>query len=172
MKRLTRCIAVAVLAINALIIAVPASAGALTDHAENKAIDAMLRGQTIGAPSTWYIGVTTDTCSDAGNGTEPSGGAYARVAVAASLAAWAGTQSTGSTTVSSGTSATTSNNAVITYTESTAAWGTIQAVRFYDAASGGNAWVCMNITLPLDVDRAGVTVKFPPATLQFSVDDN
>ncbi|ANQ83682.1 hypothetical protein dqs_0606 [Azoarcus olearius] len=171
MKRSLRSIAVAAFLVAGLAIAAPASAGSLTDHGENKTLDALLRGQTLGAPATWYVGVTTDTCTDAGNGTEPSGGAYARVAVAASLANWAGTQGVGTTTASSGTSGTTSNNALISMPETTAAWSTIRAVRFYDASTAGNAWICLPITLPLDVDRAGVTVKFPAATLQFSIDD-
>ena len=91
-----------------------ATAGALTDYAENKTVDALLRGQALGAPATSYIGLGTDTCSDVGNGTEPSGNGYARVAVTNSLANWAGTQSSGSTVASSGTGGTTSNNAVIT----------------------------------------------------------
>ena len=79
----------------ALIIAalsICAHADALTNYAENKAVDAILRGQAIGAPATMYMGLATDTCTDAGAGTEPVGNAYARVAVTSSLANWAGTQ--------------------------------------------------------------------------------
>ena len=80
-----------------------AHAGVLLDYAENKVVDSLLRAQAIGTPATWYIGLTTDACTDTGNGTEPAGNAYARVAVTASLANWAGTQSAGSTVASSGT---------------------------------------------------------------------
>jgi len=73
---------------------------------------------------------------------EVSGGAYARVTVACSLAAWAGSQSAGSTTASSGTSATTSNNAAITFTQATANWTTspemIWGFALYDASTSGN----------------------------------
>lgn len=171
MKRFIRSIAVAALTACALIVAVPASAGALTDHGENKSLDALLRGQALGAPASWYIGLTTDTCTDAGNGTEPSGGAYARVSVASSLANWAGTQSAGSTVASSGTSGTTSNNGVITFPESTAAWGNLQAVRWYDASTAGNAWICLDLTTAYNVSAAGITLKFNAGTLQFQVDN-
>ena len=117
--------------------AVAANAGALTDYAENKTVDALLRGQSLSAPATMYIGLATDTYSDSGAGTEPSGNAYARVAVTSSLANWAGTQSAGSTVASSGTGGTTSNNSAITWAASTGAWGNLQSVRWYDAASGG-----------------------------------
>lgn len=155
----------------AISIAPPAHADALTNYAENKAVDALLRGQSLGAPATMYIGLTTDACSDVGNGTEPSGGAYARVAVTSSLANWAGTQSASSTTASSGTNGTTSNNAAIVFPASTASWGTVQAVRWYDASTAGNAWICINLTSSLNVSGAGFTVQFASGQLSFQVDN-
>lgn len=147
------------------------NAAALTDYAENKVADALLRGQALGAPATMYVGLATDTCTDAGAGTEPSGNAYARVAVTSSLANWAGTQSAGSTTASSGTGGTTSNNAAITWTASTGAWGTLQSVRWYDASTAGNSWVCINLTAPLNVSGAAFTVQFTAGQLQFQIDN-
>lgn len=101
-------------------IAPAAQAGALTDYAENKVIDAVLRGQALAAPATFYVRLNTTACSDSASGTEVTGGSYARVAVTSGLAAWAGTQSAGSTTASSGTGGTTSNNAVVNFTTPTA----------------------------------------------------
>ena len=158
----------------ALIIAalsICAHADALTNYAENKAVDAILRGQAIGAPATMYIGLATDTCTDAGAGTEPVGNAYARVAVTSSLANWAGTQSAGSTAASSGTGGTTSNNAAITWPASTGAWGNLQSVRWYDAASAGNSWICINLAAALNVSGAGFTVQFTAGQLQFQIDN-
>lgn len=155
----------------AAVLAIPAFAAALSDYSENKLADALLRGQTLGAPATWYIGVTTDTCSDSSAGTEPSGGSYARVAVTAGLTQWSGTQSAGSTTASSGTSGTVSNNAPITFPASSAAWGNLQAVRWYDAYSAGNSWICINLTSAVNVTGAGITVNFPAGQLQFQIDN-
>lgn len=146
---------------------------ALVDYGENKAIDAMFRGQALGAPATWYIALYTDTCSDSASGTEvsTSGTAYARQGVTASLANWAGTQSAGSTAASSGTSGTTSNNNAITWTTSTASWGTIQSVGWVDTASGAtNRWACLNLTSSLNVSGAGFTVQFTAGQLQFYLD--
>lgn len=148
-----------------------AHAGALTDYAENKVVDALLRGQSLGAPATMYIGLATDTCTDSGTGTEPVGNAYARVAVTSSLANWAGTQSAGSTTASSGTGGTTSNNGAITWTASSGAWGNLQSVRWYDAASGGNSWICINLTAALNVSGSGFTVSFSAGQLSFQIDN-
>lgn len=148
-----------------------AQAGPLLDYAENKLVDALLRAQSIGTPATWYIGLTTDTCTDTGNGTEPAGNAYARVAVTASLANWAGTQGAGTTVASSGTGGTTSNNGAITFPTSTGAWGNLQAVRWYDASTAGNAWICINLTSSLNVSGTGFTVSFAAGQLSFQIDN-
>ena len=126
-----------------------AMAGALTDHAENKLADARLRGQTLGAPATWHIGVTTDTCSDSSAGTEPSGGSYARVAVTAGLTQWSGTQSAGSTAASSGTGGTVSNNAAITFPASSAAWGNLQSTSLAPASP--------SVSLPVNCNSRSTT---------------
>lgn len=148
-----------------------AKAADLSNYAENKIVDALLRGQTLGAPATGYWALGTDTCTDAGPGTEVSGGSYARVSVVSSLANWAGTQSAGSTVASSGTTGTTSNNAAITFPQSTAAWGNLQSVWLMDAASSGNRWICINLTTPFNVSAAGVTVSFPAGSLTFQIDN-
>lgn len=150
--------------------AATASAGALTDYAENKIVDAVLRGQAIGAPATFYIGLDTGACTETGGGTEVTGGSYARVAVTSSLANWAGTQAAASTTASSGTGGTTSNNGVITFTTPTAGWGTVVSVRWWDAASAGNAWICSTLTLGKTIN-SGDAVTFPAATLTFQIDN-
>lgn len=150
-----------------------ATAAALTDYAENKAVDAILRGQALGAPATVHIALFTDTCTDAGPGTEvsTSGTAYGRQSVTSSLANWAGTQSAGSTAASSGTGGTTSNNSAITWSASTAAWGNIQSVGFMDASTAGNRWICINLTSALNVTGAGFTVSFSAGQLTFQVDN-
>jgi hypothetical protein len=150
-----------------------ASAGALTDFGENKLVDSLLRAQAIGTPATWYVALYTDTCTDAGPGTEvsTSGTAYARQPVTAALASWAGTQSAGSTVASTGTGGTTSNNAAITWAASTAAWGTIQSVGWLDASTAGNRWICINLTSSLAVSGTGYTVSFSAGTLQFQIDN-
>lgn len=157
----------------AALVPLPAAAGTLTDYAENKVIDSLLRAQALGAPATGYWALFTTTCTDAGPGTEvsTSGTAYARQAVTAGLTQWAGTQSAGSTAASSGTNGTTSNNAAITWTQSTAAWGNIQSVGLMDAASAGNRWICIDLTAPFNVSGSGVTVSFPAGSLQFQIDN-
>ena len=155
-----------VLAVSAL----PSQALDLTNYAENKLVDAVFRGQSLGAPATWHIGLDTVSCSETGGGTEVSGGSYARVAVTSGLTQFAGTQAAGSTVASSGTNGTTSNNSVITFPTPTAGWGTVVSVRWWDAASAGNAWICTPLTVSKTVN-IGDTVSFPAASLTFQIDN-
>lgn len=148
-----------------------AHAGAASDYLENKQVDWLIRGQAYTPPANHHLALGTNTCSDAGAPTEPVGNAYSRVAVAASLANWAGTQSTGSTTASTGTGGTTSNNNAITWSASTGAWGNLQSVWFMDASTSGNALYCINLTASLNVSGSGFTVAFPAAALSVQVDN-
>ena len=137
---------------------------AMSNYLENKLIDQRFRGQTAPATSTLYVGLLTSAPSDAGGGTEVSGGAYARVATASSLANWAGTQAAGSSTASSGTGGQTSNNAAITFPTPTAGWGTVTHFGIYDAASGGNLLFHGALTIAKTINQAD-TVTFPAASL-------
>lgn len=112
---------------------------AMSDFLENKILDWLLRGQSYSPPATVYVALFTTGDNDADSSkVEVSGGSYARVAVTSALANWAGTQSAGSTTASSGTGGTTSNNGAITFPAPTANWGSITGIGIYDASTGGN----------------------------------
>lgn len=169
MRFLTKLFAPVLVALAALV-PLTSAATDLTNFAENRLVDAVFRAQSLGAPATWYIGLDTASCTEAGGGTEVTGGSYARASVAGSLANFAGTQSAGSTVASSGTGGTTSNNAAITFPTPTAGWGTVVSVRWWDASSSGNAWICT----PLSVSKViniGDTVSFPAGSLTFQVDN-
>lgn len=170
MKSINRLILLACITLAGIASAPLVHAGALTDYAENKIIDALVRGQALGAPATWYIGLDTVACTETGGGTEATGGSYARASLAASLANWAGTQSAGSTVASSGTSGTTSNNAVVSFATPTAGWGTVVSMRWWDAASGGNAWVCTPLTINKTINT-GDSVSFPAGTNSLQIDN-
>jgi hypothetical protein len=144
---------------------------ALSNFLENKLIDQLFRGQAFTFPSTVYVGLYTAAPSDTGGGTEVSGGSYARVSVSASLANWAGTQSAGSTSASSGTSGTTSNNIAITFPEPTATWGVITHVGIFDAASSGNLLIHGALTIPKTVNNGDSAPTFQASALSFQLDN-
>jgi hypothetical protein len=154
---------------------------AFSDFAENKLIDWFFRAQAIGitgasaaagtGPSTLYVGLLTAAPSDSAAGTEVSGGSYARVAVTSSLANWAGTQSAGSTTASSGTGGTTSNNNAITFPAPTANWGVVTHFAVYDAASAGNLLFYAALTVSKTINNGDAAPSFAAAALTFQIDN-
>lgn len=144
---------------------------ALSDYLENNLIDFLLRAQAFTAPATTYVALLTAAPSDAGGGTEVTGGSYARVAVTSALANWAGTQSAGSTTASSGTGGTTSNNGAITFPAPTANWGVITHFGLYDASTSGNLLIWGALTASKTVNNGDAAPSFPAAALTFQIDN-
>lgn len=140
---------------------------AMSDYLENKLVDQLFRGQTAPTTTTLYVALYTAAPSDAGGGTEVTGGSYARVAVTSSLANWAGTQSAGSTTASTGTGGQTSNNAAITFPTPSASWGTVTHFAIYDAATGGNELFWGALTIAKTINQAD-TVTFPTGSLSIT----
>lgn len=154
---------------------------AMSDTLENKLIDWFFRGQAIGitgasaaagtGPTNLYVGLLTAAPSDAGGGTEVTGGSYARVTVASSLANWAGTQGAGTTVASSGTSGTTSNNGAITFPTPTANWGTVTHFGIYDATSAGNLLFWGALTTSKTVNNGDAAPSFAAAALSIQIDN-
>lgn len=167
-RKLTHLIFGALLVIAAL---PSAFAGALADAAENKIVDAVLRGQALGAPATGYIALYTACPTDSTAGTEVSGGSYARVAVTASLANWSGTQGAGTTVASTGTSGTVSNNNAITYPAPTANWGTVVCWGYLDSASGGVLWFYAALTANKTINNGDAAPSFAAAAASFQIDN-
>jgi hypothetical protein len=124
-----------------------------SDYYENKVIDHMLRNQAFTPPATVYVGLYTAAPTDAGGGTEVSGGSYARQAVTLAAASAGATQ----------------NSADITFPTATADWGTIVAAGLFDAASAGNLLAWNNLTASKTVN-SGDTFKITAGSLTISVD--
>lgn len=143
---------------------------ALSNYLENKLIDLLFRGQTFTPPSTLYFAAFTVSPTDVGGGTECTGGSYARVAVTASMANFAGTQGPGTTTGSNGTSGTTSNNIDIQFPSPTANWGTVVAMAVFDAASGGNMIAYGPISPAKVVNSGDLPPKFSIGQWVFQLD--
>jgi hypothetical protein len=146
-------------------------------------------GTTAAAQSTLYPGAANEVITDGtaviteqqsglDSGTaqvEVTGGAYARVAVASSLANWAGTQLAGSTTASSGATGTTSNNIMLTFPAPTANWasGTMLAWGFIiaDAATAGNIWHTAALSVPKTINSGDTAPAFAAAALTNQIDN-
>jgi hypothetical protein len=152
---------------------------AFSNYIENALIDWLLRGQSFSPPATLYVALFTATPSDTGGGTEvvTVNTSYARVAIVASLANWAGTQAAGSTAASSGTGGTTSNNVILTFpTPMTVGaggvnWGTIVAVGLFDASTAGNLIIWGPLSVSKAVNAGDPAPVFSAADLQFQIDN-
>jgi hypothetical protein len=94
----------------------------MSNYLENALINASLRATTFTAPSVVYVGLYTTDPTDAGTGTEVSGGSYAR-------------QSATFGAPSNGVSTTTAD---ITFPQCTSSWGTVSHIGILDALTTGN----------------------------------
>ena len=110
----------------------------------------------------------TGAPTDAGGGTEVSGGAYARVNLAPADANWTATQG-GTTGNSSGSGSANSHGTAITFPAPTATWGTIGHFAILDAPTGGNMLIWDALTVPRTVISGDPAPSFAIGALQVSV---
>jgi hypothetical protein len=123
----------------------------ISTYLENALINATLRNTTFTSPSTVYVSLWTSDPTDAGSGTEVSGGSYARQSVTF------GAPSSGLST----------NSADVTFPTATGSWGTVGWIGINDAVSSGN----LLYHTPLDVAKAITTGDvFKIATGNLSVE--
>jgi hypothetical protein len=96
----------------------------MSNYLENALLNATLNATTYTAPATVYVSLWTSNPTDAGDGTEVTGGSYARTAVSFATA--------------SGTSGNILNDADVTFPTATASWGVVGWIGINDAATAGN----------------------------------
>ncbi len=96
----------------------------MSDYLEVALLNATLNGTAFTAVNNPYVSLHTADPTDAGTGTEVSGGSYARTASSFATA--------------SGTSGLVATDADITFPTATATWGTVGWIGLWDAASSGN----------------------------------
>lgn len=143
---------------------------AFSDYAENALIDHVFRTATFTKPATVYVGLLTAAPTDAGGGTEVTGGAYARVAVSSVDASWLGTHGS-ATGVSSGTNGTISNAATVDFPAPTANWGQVTNFAIYDAATAGNLIIQSALTTPKTINNGDAAPSFGVGALTIQIDN-
>lgn len=139
-----------------------------TDYLENAIIDHLFRTRTWTKPSAMYVALYTAAPTDAGGGTEVTGGGYARVSFAPADANWNATQG-GTSGNSSGTTGQTSNALAITFPPPTANWGTVTHFAIMDAASGGNMLIWDALVASRTILSGDPAPSFPIGALQVTV---
>lgn len=131
---------------------------AITYYASNRILDYNFGQTSYTVPSTLYMGLSTTTVGNDGSGaTEPSGNNYARVAITNNKSNFA-VAANGLLT----------NAAQFTFNESSASWGTITYIAFWDALTGGNIWYFEALSVPKTV-QAQTTVLFSIGALTISM---
>jgi hypothetical protein len=94
----------------------------MSNFLEDALINATLRNTTYTSVATVYVSLWTSDPTDAGSGTEVSGGSYARTAV----------------TFGAPSNGVTLNSADVTFPTATGSWGVVGWIGINDAATSGN----------------------------------
>lgn len=130
-----------------------------SDYLESELIRHLFRTGSFTKPAALHVALFTSAPSDAGGGTEVSGGSYARAAANPADANW------GAPTAGNGA---TSNVNTITFPTPTAAWGIVTHWAIFDAATGGNLLFHGALTVAKTVE-ANDAVTLPPGALAITV---
>jgi hypothetical protein len=123
---------------------------------ENNILNRVFRNQTVTFPSTVYVALYTTNPTDTNEGTEVSGGSYARQAVTFGAP--------------SGNPAVIANSANVDFPVATANWGTITGFAIHSAASGtGNMiiWGTLTTSKSISTDDQA---RFLTNALQIQLD--
>jgi hypothetical protein len=121
---------------------------AMSNYLENALINATLRNTSYSSPATVYVGLFTSDPTDAGTGTECTGGAYARKSMAFNA------PSNGAST----------NSAAVEFDQATSSWGTITHFGILDALTSGNLLYHGALTASKAIDTGDV-FKFASASV-------
>jgi len=126
-------------------------AGNLSNYLEDKLIDHFLGTTTYTKPTTVYVALYTVAPSDAGGGTQVTGGSYARQAA----------------TFAASSSGATSNDSNIDFAGMPAC--TTVAIGIFDAITSGNLLLHGTLTANKTTD-AGDTLRIATGDLDISID--
>lgn len=125
---------------------------AFSNYLENKILLHVLAATAYTSPTTVYLGLHTADPTDAGTGTEVSGGSYARQSFASTV---------------SGNAA--SNTSAIEFPTATGSWGTVTHVGVWDASSSGNLLFHGALTNSKSIS-SGDVLRIPAGDLDITLD--
>ncbi|GHF71286.1 phage tail fiber protein [Seohaeicola zhoushanensis] len=123
-----------------------------SDYLENALLNHVFRNTALTSPTNVYLALYTANPTDAGGGTEVTGGGYTRQAI----------------TFGAASGGAISNTAAVEFTASGASFGTVTGVGIFDASSGGNllAWDAITSAAVGDGD----TLSFAIGDIDLSLD--
>ena len=124
----------------------------LSNTFETDVLEWLFTGTSVTRPTAWYVGLFTTDPTEAGTGTEVSGGSYAREAATFSV---------------TGDTATTT--AAIEWSAATADWGTITHIAVHDALTGGNQIAYAELTSAKTIGTGDI-LRIPTGELTITLD--
>ena len=124
-----------------------------SNYLENKVLDHVLRNTSYTSPTTVYVGLYTTDPTDAGSGTEVTGGSYARQVLSV-------------TTASAGI---VTSSADINFPQATASWGSVGYLGILDALSSGNLLMHTALTTAKTIDTGDI-LKISSGNLTVTLD--
>jgi hypothetical protein len=131
----------------------------MSDYLEGQLRAHIFRTASFTKPAALYVSLHTGTLTDAGTGTEVTGGSYARVQRNPSDANW---------TAASATDGITDNAAAITFPPPSANWGTVTHFGIWDAATSGNLLVHGALTTPRTINNGDPAPSFAAGVVEIT----
>ncbi len=125
---------------------------AFSNYLENKILLHVLSNTAYTSPTTVYLGLHTADPTDAGTGTEVSGGSYARQSFASTISDNAA-----------------SNTSAIEFPTATGSWGTVGWVAVWDNLTGGNLLFHGALTASKTI-ASGDVFRVPAGDLDITLD--
>lgn len=132
---------------------------AMSDYLEGQIRAHIFRTASFTKPAALHVALFTAAPSDAGGGTEVSGGAYARVQRDPLDANWTAPDTTGGLT---------DNAAALTFPTPTANWGVVTHFGIFDAATAGNLLVHGALTTAKTVNNGDPAPSFAVGALDIT----
>ena len=131
----------------------------MSDFLEVELRKHIFRTGSMTKPAALWVSLHTANPTDAGGGTEVSGGSYARVQRDPADANWSAPDATGGLTA---------NLADITFPSPSANWGLVSHVGVFDASVAGNLICYSALTVAKTVNSGDAAPKFLTASLSFT----
>lgn len=123
-----------------------------SNYLEQKVLEHVFDNTAYTSPTTVYVGLFTTDPTDAGSGTEISGGSYARQSASFTV---------------SGNTATT--DAAIEFPTATASWGSITHIGIFDALTTGNLLAHSSLTAAKTIE-SGDVFRIPSGDIDITLD--
>lgn len=133
-------------------------AGSKSNTLENQILDTVLGGPARSLDATVWVALYTAAPTDAGGGTEVSGGSYARVSVTNNVTNWP---------AAAGGSK--SNGTAIVFPQATANWGTVVAFAVHNHATLDQPLIWGDLTASKSVEN-GDTAQFDVGGIVYTED--